>query len=138
PLKYLQNLIDVVTNTPKEAPSAKFLDIHILNNSWLPTILDEKRNISEFIQTQLSITDEIIIQGPPGTGKTYQMAKLISDLLGKNKSVIATSLTNRSLIELASKPFLESFRNDGKIFKMNLTKDEQDELPGLQNSKDIQ
>ena len=31
------------------------------------------------------LSDEIIIQGPPGTGKTYQMAKLIADLLDKNK-----------------------------------------------------
>ena len=138
PLKYLQNLIEIVTNISVDAPSARFLDIHLANNEWIPTILNEKRNLSDFIQTQLSISDEIIIQGPPGTGKTYQMAKLIADLLDKNKSVLATSLTNRSLIELASKKFLEHHRKNEKIYKTNLTKDEQDELPGLLNSKDIQ
>ena len=44
PLKYLQNLIEIVTNTPIDAPSARFLDIHLANNEWIPTILDEKRN----------------------------------------------------------------------------------------------
>ncbi|MEO0074989.1 MAG: AAA domain-containing protein [candidate division WOR-3 bacterium] len=138
PLRYLQNLIDIVANTPKNTPSARFLDIQLVNNEWLPTILDEKRNLSDFIQTQLSISDEIIIQGPPGTGKTYQMAKLIADLLDKNKSILATSLTNRSLVELASKKFLENHRKNGKIYKTNLTKDEQEELPGIINAKDIQ
>lgn len=138
PLKYLQNLIEIVTNTPKDAPSARFLDIHLANNEWIPTIIDNKRNLSDFMQTQLAVSDEIIIQGPPGTGKTYQMAKLIAVLLDKNKSVLATSLTNRSLIELASKKFLDNHRKNEKIYKTNLTKDEQEELPGLINSKDIQ
>ncbi len=138
PLKYLQNLIEIVRNTPKNEPPSKFLDIHIVNNEWIPEILNAKHNLSDFIQTQLLISDEIIIQGPPGTGKTYQMAKLIADLLDKNKSVLATSLTNRSLIELASKKFLENHRKNKKIYKTNLTKDEQEELPGLLNSKDIQ
>jgi len=137
PLKYLQNLIEIVSNTNHKVPASRFLDIHIVNNNWFPAALDKKRNLSEFIQTQLSSSDEIIIQGPPGTGKTYQMAKLIADLLEKNKSVMATSLTNRSLIELASKPFLEYYLNNGKVFKTNLTKDEQEELKGIQNSKDI-
>ncbi len=138
PLKYLQNLIEIVTNAPKDTQSARFLDIHLSNNDWLPTVLDEKRDLSEFIQTQLSISDEIIIQGPPGTGKTYQMAKLIADLLDKNKSILVTSLTNRSLIELASKKFLVNHRQNERIYKTNLTKNEQEEVPGLLNSKDIQ
>ena len=137
PLKYIQNLIEVVINTEKEHSASRFLDIHIINSNWIPTVFDEQKNLSEFIQKQLSISDEIIIQGPPGTGKTYLMAKLIADLLGKNNSVIATSLTNRSLMELASKPFLDSFRSNGNVFKTNLTKDEQQELSGIQNSKDI-
>jgi len=137
PLKYIQNLIEVVSNTPKQHSASRFLDINIVNNTWIPSILDEKRNLSDFIQTQLSISNEIIIQGPPGTGKTYLMAKLIADLLEKNKSVIATSLTNRSLIELVSKPFLDIYRKNGKVFKTNLTRDEQEELQGIENSKDI-
>lgn len=137
PLKYLQNLIEVVSNTPTDSQAARFLDFHVSKNEWVPTIIDEKRNLPDFIQQQLSLSDEIIIQGPPGTGKTFLMAELIAKLLNQNKSILATSLTNRSLIELASKPFLKSFIESGKILKTNLTKDEEEELPGILHSKQV-
>jgi len=137
PLVYLQNLITLVKNIPENHTAARFLDFDIVNNEWQPEILNDKSDINSFLQSQLSISGELIIQGPPGTGKTYLVAKLISELLTQNKSILATSLTNRSLVEIASKPFLDDYRHQGRIYKTNLTSDEASEVPGIRNSKDI-
>ena len=75
----------------------------------------------------------MIIQGPPGTGKTFKMAELIAQLLAAGKSVIVTALTNRALVELASKKALMPFVQKGLVHKTKLTTDESKEIPHLRN-----
>jgi len=137
PYQYIQNLIKIVSNTPINSKSSKIIDFDVINNNWDPTKLDNKTKIQNLILNQLSISKEIIIQGPPGTGKTHLMSELSANLLTKNKSVLVTALTNRALIELASKPALKPYLEQGNVHKTNLTVDEEKEIPKLLNTKQI-
>jgi len=137
PYQYIQNLIKIVSNTPLNSESSKIIDFDVVNNNWEPTKLDNKSKIQELIINQLSISNEIIIQGPPGTGKTHLMGEISANLLSKGKSILVTALTNRALIELASKPALKPYLEQGKIHKTNLTVDEEKEIPRLLNTKQI-
>ena len=137
PYQYIQNLIKVVNKTPINSDSAKILDFDIENNVWAPIKLEKREQIKNLPLSQLSLSKEIIIQGPPGTGKTFLMSEITAKLLAQNKSVLVTSLTNRALIELVSKPALKPFLEQEKVFKTNLTIDEKNEVPALLNTNEI-
>ena len=137
PLQYLQNLIKVVKETPAGEESSQYLDFELGDSEWQPSLLENKNDVAGFLQSQLNLADEVAVQGPPGTGKTFLMAELISRLLGQNKSILVTALTNRALIELASKPQLKQLLEQGKLVKCNLTKDEEQEVPGIKSAKEL-
>ena len=119
-----------------DSPSvSSVLDADYITNSWKPALLNNKKDIPEFLQAQLSLNDSLILQGPPGTGKTYQIAKLCANLLAEGHSILVTSLTNRALMEIAKKPFLEPYLKDKKVFKTKITTDEEREVPQLQLEK---
>ena len=99
--------------------------------------IPQKDSISDFIQKQLFFSKSVVLQGPPGTGKTYQIAKLCKSLCDQGLSVLVTALTNRALIEVASKEELLPLLQDGKIHKTKLSVDESKELPLLQNIKQL-
>lgn len=99
--------------------------------------IPQKDSISDFILKQLFFSKSVVLQGPPGTGKTYQIAKLCKSLCDQGLSVLVTALTNRALIEVASKKELLSLLQDGKIHKTKLSVDESKELPLLQNIKQL-
>lgn len=66
------------------------------------------------------------------------MANIINQLLNENKSVLVTALTNRALIELASKEALDGHRSDKNIMKTNVSSDEVCSCKNLiPDSKDI-
>lgn len=111
------------------------LDVDYVTNSCKPTLLNDKKDIPEFLYAQLSLNDSLILQGPPGTGKTYQIAKLCANLLEKGNSILVTAMTNRALMEIAKKPFLEPYLKEKKVFKTKITKDEEREVPRLQLEK---
>jgi DNA replication ATP-dependent helicase Dna2 len=129
PIDYLMNLQDYV-KLSQTTFSKDILDrsLFLQPTCWQPELIE---NDSSYIRRQLSISDVIVIQGPPGTGKTTLLAELIDLLVKENKSVLATSLTNRALIELASKPALIPHLEKGKVFKASLKWDERVELPDL-------
>lgn len=79
----------------------------------------------------------MILQGPPGTGKTYMIADLCARLCNEVKSVLVTSLTNRALMEIVEKKFLKGMLEQGKVFKTNMTVDEQKNVKDLQPLKQI-
>lgn len=135
PIDYVMNLQRVVENTTSGGV-ATVLDINLKNNDWTP-ILIKQANVSDFINTQMTLTDTVILQGPPGTGKTFMIAELCAKLCAEGKSVLVTALTNRALLEIAEKPALESLLNEHKIFKTNVTIDEKKELSKLEASKSI-
>ncbi len=123
PMEYYQNLISVVTNASSNSPTATILDFDNEGNNKGPeSIIDN--NTAEFIRNVIKNHDEVIVQGPPGTGKTYMMANIVDQLLKENNSVLVTALTNRALIELASKDVLDIHRSSNEVMKTNASSDE--------------
>lgn len=123
PMEYYQNLISFVTNTSSDEPAAKILDFDDKGNNKGSTAINYEDN-AEFIKNEMASCDGLIVQGPPGTGKTYMMASVVNQLLNENKSVLVTALTNRALLELASKEALDIHRSNKKVMKTNVSSDE--------------
>ena len=123
PYEYIANLQKIVLNNHTESVS-QILDQDFQSNDWQPILLNNKSNISDFILSQLSLSDNLILQGPPGTGKTYQIAEICEKLCRQGKSVLVTALTNRALIEVADKPALIEILKEHRIFKTKLSTDE--------------
>jgi DNA replication ATP-dependent helicase Dna2 len=135
PYAYLQALENLTKKLPDNNP---VLDLAFNNPNWTPLPLAGSDNIHLKIIEELSHRDEIIIQGPPGTGKTYLMAQLCQHFLKEHKSVVVTALTNRALMELASKKdFLEDFLKRSKVHKTSLAADEQVENPNLKRIDEV-
>ena len=130
PTKYLLNLLELCKQNSHSVRS--MLDYSQQESSlWNPLIVTSDQDLNTIITEKLNETDSIAIQGPPGTGKTFRMARLTAQLLKQNKSVLVTALTNRALMELASKEDLSPFLERGKVSKTSLTIDEHNELPDL-------
>ncbi len=130
PTQYISNLQYVIKNNTQERIE-KLIEGNIELEEMIPTSLNSSTNISDFIITQLNLTDEVILQGPPGTGKTYQIATICKKLCERGASVLVTALTNRALMEVASKDELKSLLDNGKIHKTKVSVDEAKELPEL-------
>lgn len=136
PFEYIANLQKIVQNNYSENVSS-ILDQDFLKTNWQPSLLDNKNDIPNFILSQLSLTDQVVLIGPPGTGKTYQIAEICKRLCEQSKSVLVTSLTNRALIEVVEKPALSNLLDNGMIFKTKISTDEKNEFPKLQPTKEI-
>jgi DNA replication ATP-dependent helicase Dna2 len=132
PREYLMNLRQVAES---KSEHSKFLNFDYSNLKWEPTILDPRRNFSDYVLSQLALSPYLIIQGPPGTGKTHKLAELLSVLLSEGNKVLVTTLTNRALIELAKKEPLKRSLDLGLVTKTNLSIDEVKEVPELQNPR---
>lgn len=134
PYEYLANLQQVVQNgaTPSVG---EVLDRDFVDQAWAPELVDAKRDLASFFHDQLTVNDTVIVQGPPGTGKTHMIAQLCAKYLEEGASVLVTALTNRALLEVAEKPALAPWLSAKKVFKSNLTLDEQRTLPGLQQQR---
>lgn len=135
PIDYLMNLQRVVEDNFSQGVSA-VLDADYRENKWEP-ILIKQNNVTEFIYSQLSLSDTMILEGPPGTGKTYMIAELCQKLCSEGKSVLVTAMTNRALMEIAEKPALKSLLENHKIHKTNVSIDEARELKDLEIMKSI-
>lgn len=133
PTTYYQNLLHLVSTEGSSSDYGKMLDYEEHKHEWKPIKLNGAKSNATFFAGQWDLSNEMIIQGPPGSGKTYKMAELIAILLEANKSVLVTALTNRALIELASKEALAPFLEKRLIHKTKLTIDESKEVSGLLN-----
>ena len=136
PFEYIANLQKIVQSNYSENVSL-ILDQDFLTTNWQPSLLDNNNDISNFILSQLALTDQVVLIGPPGTGKTYQIAEICKRLCGQGKSVLVTSLTNRALIEVIEKPALENMLVEGKVFKTKISTDEAKEFPRLEQTKEV-
>jgi superfamily I DNA and/or RNA helicase len=136
PFEYIANLQKIVQTNYSENVSL-ILDQDFLTTNWQPSLLDNNNDISNFILSQLALTDQVVLIGPPGTGKTYQIAEICKRLCGQGKSVLVTSLTNRALIEVIEKPALENMLDEGKVFKTKISTDEVKEFPRLEQTKEV-
>lgn len=136
PYEYLTNLQKIVQDNNSERVNL-VLDQDFSIGDWQPALLDGKANIPEFILSQLSLQDTLIIEGPPGTGKTHLMAEVCEKLCTQGKSVLVTALTNRALIELAEKPALKKMLEEHRVLKTKLSVDEAKLLKDLQQAKAV-
>ena len=136
PFEYIANLQKIVQSNFSENVSS-ILDQDFQKTNWEPSLLDKKNDIPNFILSQLSLSDQVVLIGPPGTGKTYQIAEICKRLCEQGKSVLVTSLTNRALIEVVEKPALAGLLEAGKVFKTKVSTDEKKEIPQLQQTKEI-
>ena len=136
PFEYIANLQKIVQTNYSENVSL-ILDQDFLTTNWQPSLLDNNNDISNFILSQLALTDQVVLIGPPGTGKTYQIAEICKRLCGQGKSVLVTSLTNRALIEVIEKPALENMLDEGKVFKTKISTDEAKDFPRLEQTKEV-
>lgn len=135
PIDYVMNLQKVVEDNVSSGV-ASILDVNYNQQNWSP-ILIKQDDVTNFVYSQLALSDTMILQGPPGTGKTYMIAELCAKLCAEGKSVLVTALTNRALIEIAEKPIVEHLLKEHKILKTNITIDEQREIPKLEPLKQI-
>lgn len=92
------------------------LDTNFQTKDWEP-ILIKHDNISDFVLTQLNLSNTMILEGPPGTGKTHMIAELCAKLCAQGKSVLVTALTNRALIEIAEKSAVEPLLKDHRVLR---------------------
>ena len=136
PYAYIENLQKIVKNNHSEAVSS-IIEQDFVKTNCEPILLDENKDIPNFILSQLSLADEVILIGPPGTGKTFQIAEICKRICSQGKSVLVTSLTNRALIEVVEKPSLKQLLHDRKIFKTKISTDEAKQIPDLQPIKEI-
>ncbi len=136
PYKYIGNLQNIVKNN-RSGLIYNLLEGDVEAMHFAPQPIAKNSSVTDFVIDQLSLTDSIIIQGPPGTGKTTQIAKLCDYYCSQNLSVLVTALTNRALIEVAEKDELKDLMAAGKIYKTKMSSDEANELPYLQNLKQI-
>lgn len=130
PTQYISNLQYVIKNNTQKRIE-NLIEGNVGIEDVEPISLDSNTNISDFIITQLNLTDDVILQGPPGTGKTYQIATMCKKLCESGASVLVTALTNRALMEVAGKGELRSLLANGKIHKTKVSMDEAKELPKL-------
>ena len=135
PYHYISNLQKITKKHDDKYNHLLEGSCDIQNNDFYP--LSTKDSTTDFLLKQLFLSKSVVLQGPPGTGKTYQIAKLCKALCDQGLSVLVTALTNRALMEVASKEDLSSLLQDGKVFKTKLSVDEAKELPHLQNTKQL-
>lgn len=135
PIDYLANLYRLLQDT--YSPSINnLIDFDYMTVSNPPILIKDDKP-SDFVYKQIYTSQITILQGPPGTGKTQLIAELCARLCSEGKSVLITALTNRALIEVASKKDSQELLGKGCILKSNLTVDEQKGLPLLRPLKQI-
>lgn len=136
PYEYIAHL-QSLTQCHTSSALCSVLDEDYKKSGWSPILLNNNNSIPDFIQTQLGMSSSVILQGPPGTGKTYQVSKLVANLCKDGKSVLVTALTNRALMEIAKKEFMQELLKESKVYKTKITTDESKEVPYLQLEKNI-
>ena len=132
PVNYYNNL----SNYMEMFPSPELLiEPKIEYKDWHPEELafDEKHPdaIAETIANTLSSEHCCVVQGPPGVGKSYTIATIIAKYLDEGKTVCATTMANKGLVELVKQEPLERYVKDNRVSKTNLSADERSAVPGL-------
>ena len=132
PVNYYNNL----SNYMEMYPSPELLiEPKIDYKDWHPEELAFDKNhpdaIAETIYDTLKNEHCCVVQGPPGTGKSYTIATIVAKYLDEGKTVCATTMANKGLIELVKQDPLKNYVNQDRISKTNLSADERNLVPGL-------
>lgn len=135
PIDYFKNLsrfIDIFASN-----SELELEPQIAYENWKPNELAFDYNNPNYITNTILKTLEkegcCIVQGPPGTGKSYTIASIIASYLDKDKTVCATTMANKGLIELIKQKPLSNYVKEGKVYKTNLSIDEKKQVSGIKS-----
>lgn len=134
PIDYLLNLRNYMQEY--EDNKELLLEPKMKYEDWHPEELrfnEERPNeIADVIYDTLDKDNYCILQGPPGTGKSYVIASIVARYLENNKTVCATTMANKGLLELILQKPLKEALAKGAIFKTNLSIDEAEKAKGLQ------
>ena len=132
PVNYYNNLVNYMELFPSDE---LLIEPTIEYKNWHPEELAFNEQhpdaIADTIADTLHKDHCCIVQGPPGTGKSYTIATIIAKYLNEGKTVCATTMANKGLIELVKQDPLEDFVKKGRISKTNLSADERNSVPGL-------
>ncbi|GGK41332.1 MULTISPECIES: AAA domain-containing protein [Flavobacteriaceae] len=134
PFRYLENLKKFVFSNPNN--KILNLDVDLNPANWNPFILPKHDILADYVLKLIEKQPITIIQGPPGTGKTYLVSQICESFLKASKSVCVTTLTNKTLTEIAKEKPLTFLLNSGRISKRNLSLDEMRNIPNLHQAKD--
>ncbi len=136
PVEYYRNLCRYMDMYPSN--EELLFEPRMEYELWQPQELaydeDNPSNISDTILETLKNEDCCIVQGPPGTGKSYTIATIIASYLADEKSVCATTMANKGLVELIKQKPLEKYVSSGKINKTHLSVDEEKQIKGVKDS----
>lgn len=135
PIEYLANLYKVAQDKESEGVCS-VLDKERSGRGLSPELIQDF-DASGIVYERMNRQGTIILQGPPGTGKTQLIAEIVRQCCDAGKSVLVTALTNRALLEIAEKDALAGLLKGGRVLKVNLKSEEQEELKMLQNAKAI-
>ena len=128
--KNMSNYIDLFSSNEE-----LYLEPKIRYEDWHPEELafdsSNPDGISDAILTTLDEKGCCIMQGPPGSGKSYTIAKIIAKYLEEGKTVCATTMANKGLIELIKQKPLQHYPSLGKVSKTNLSIDEKKQISGI-------
>ncbi|QVJ82179.1 ATP-binding protein [Xylanibacter ruminicola] len=132
PVNYYNNL----SNYMEMFPSPELLiEPKIDYKDWTPEELSFDENhpnaIAETIADTLKNEHCCVVQGPPGVGKSYTIATIVAKYLNEGKTVCATTMANKGLIELIKQDPLEVFVKHRRVSKTNLSADERNAVPGI-------
>jgi DNA replication ATP-dependent helicase Dna2 len=135
PIEYLRQLRDFVSRNPRNP----ILNLAHLPRPgrWQPTPIDNGAEVLPLILRHFETTDQLLLQGPPGTGKSFLVAQVCSYYQQQGYAIGVTALTNKALMEVAEKEGLKEALLAGRVFKTNLSSDEQKSIPRLRSTKDI-
>ncbi len=128
-MEYLIKLKEFVSKNANDA--ILNFELNVSEDNWNPVNLNNEKDITTDVIELIEGNKTTIIQGPPGTGKSYLAAELCNFYLTNGKSICVTALTNKALMEIASKKGLTSSLENGKVYKTNLTGDELKDIPRL-------
>jgi hypothetical protein len=129
PVEYLIKLKEFVSKNENDAIIN--LELNVSEANWKPLNLNNEKNVANDVVQFIEKQKTTLIQGPPGTGKSYLAAELCDYYLKQGKSICVTALTNKAIMEIASKDGLLNTLNFGKVYKTNLTADELKDIPKL-------
>lgn len=111
-------------------PKISYEEWHPQELSYNPA---QPNAIAETVSKTLEADGCCLLQGPPGTGKSYVIASIIADYLREGKTVCATTMANKGLMELALQPPLKEFLDGEKVSKTNISADERRQAPKLKS-----
>lgn len=129
PVEYLIKLKEFVSKNAND--DILNLELNVSEANWKPLNLNNEKKVTNDVIQFIEKQKATLIQGPPGTGKSYLAAELCDYYLKEGKSICVAALTNKALMEIASKDGLINPLNLGKVYKTNLTGDELKDIPKL-------